>query len=945
MKFLLPLTFLFMTLNVESLGQGNGELDEFADFSTTFTYEFTTSDGIKLSSDLYLPITSDSLVRSLSIFGEEYPIQIVPKGIQLFLYDSLNNQPNPNPYQLPMVFTRTPYNKGDKDALAIIMNLLGYAYVLQDMRGRYDSEGVYIPMYSDSWKKDVYHPDQSHILDFTELDDPHNFLYHQDGKESIFFLQDSLFWDFDLNNDGTTDITDKAYNGYMAMFGASAMGNSQYQAAAAYQKTELKPDLKAMVPIVATLEYFDGVVQHNGVFRQALVSNWIIGQMEDVAIFDPNDNDMQNNLHSIFDFDNLPAEEIFDLAIDQFSALADENGYSAMYPNFVMRSDMDASKAPVNASGESALDGGFNRYTNLEVPMYHLSGWWDIFVDGQIDTWQRIMKNTSASNQNLQKLVIGPWTHGTIGTDSVGDVRYPQSVFDINILYGDISDNTDNIRVDKIVGSEVLSWLRHLLNYTSENYLGEPKVMIPESAEWQDFGESSVRIPSEDYYIRFSNFVNYNIGHEDLKDMPIKLRNPNGEIADLTIDIEAEESIQIPESEPVDDPATPVIDFQDVKNVRFYVPGPVNDGVEANAGIGNYWLERDSFPLVNETEEVSFYLNNFNQSLSPFEPSDPFDPIKYTHNPNNPVQTIGGGNLTLRTPVTDKTNAGPLDLSNPVYEPLTMDRPDVLSYISPLVEDSLCMIGYPKMKLFASSEVEGGGPTDTDFFVRIVDVYPDGREFFVSEGAVNGRAREYARSIYEGQANENAIYSNLESGIVYELDFKMMPMAYTFGHQHRIKILISSSNYPRYQSHHNLPLNEGEFFRRLPNDGQTYEFNGSEMSPRIAEQSIFGDSRYPSKLIIPMFGKKTINFTDEIDKPLSFEIYPNPTFNEIYIKTLFRGNHQMTLYNINGKIIRQLQLKSTLSFIDLSDLPAGVYLIELKDAKGYREVQKLIKNP
>jgi predicted acyl esterase len=138
------------------------------------------------------------------------------------------------------------------------MNLLGYAYVLQDMRGRYDSEGVYIPMYSDSWKKDVYHPDQSHILDFTELDDPHNFLYHQDGKESIFFLQDSLFWDFDLNNDGTTDITDKAYNGYMAMFGASAMGNSQYQAAAAYQKTELKPDLKAMVPIVATLEYFDG---------------------------------------------------------------------------------------------------------------------------------------------------------------------------------------------------------------------------------------------------------------------------------------------------------------------------------------------------------------------------------------------------------------------------------------------------------------------------------------------------------------------------------------------------------------------------------------------------------------------------------------------------------------------------------------------------------------
>ncbi len=219
------------------MAQGNGQLDEFADFSTSFTYEFTTSDGVKLYTDYYLPITSDSLVKYLPYGNESYPVQIVPKGVQLIIYDSINGELNPNPYQLPMVFTRTPYNKSEKDALAIIMNMLGYAYTLQDMRGRYQSEGVYFPMYSDSWTKDAYHPNQSHALDFTALSDPHNSIYHQDGKESIDFLQDSLFWDYDLDNDGITDLTDKAYNGYLAMFGASAMGNSQYQAASAYKKT------------------------------------------------------------------------------------------------------------------------------------------------------------------------------------------------------------------------------------------------------------------------------------------------------------------------------------------------------------------------------------------------------------------------------------------------------------------------------------------------------------------------------------------------------------------------------------------------------------------------------------------------------------------------------------------------------------------------------------
>ncbi len=934
--------FIISVLITDAAAQPNGKLDEFADFSTSFTYDFTMSDGVQLSTDLYLPITSDSLVVDM-LFGNEYfPIQIVPRGIQLMIYDSLNGDINPNPYQLPMVFTRTPYNKGEQDALAIIMNLLGYAYTLQDMRGRYHSEGVYFAMYSDSWKKDTYHPNQSHILDFTDLFDPHNSVYHQDGRESIEFLQDSLLWGYDLDNDGITDTIAKAYNGYLAMFGASAMGNSQYQAASAYQKKNENNDLKTIVPIVATLEYFNGVVQQNGVFRQALIVNWLTGQMEDVAVINHEDDDMQNNIHSTYDFGELPPLDVINLSIDQFCSYPDENGFTAMYPNYKLRADLDASFANIDENGESAITGNFSRYSNLEVPSYHLTGWWDIFIDGQIDTYHQIMEHTSAENQQMQKLVIGPWSHATIGMDSVGDMRFPASVFDVNILYGDISDNTDNIRVDKIVESEVLSWMRDRLNYQAENYLLEPKVLIPESNDWQEYGPYQLRIPAENYYVRFPNFVNYITGHQDLINMPVELLTPDTLLL-FTIDIEADTSIQVPNSNPVDDPATSIIDFTQVKNIRYYVPGPVNDHISENDNVGNYWFETDDFPLVSGVEWQAFYLHsngNIDQEISKTKEQE----LEYVHFPDDPVFTIGGGNLTLRTPVINKTNSGPIDLSNPIYAPLTMDRADVLQFETDLIEDSLCIMGYSKVKLFVSSTVGGGGPTDTDFFIRILDVYPDGRQFFVVEGAINARAREYAASIVDGEVNNEAVYSNIESGRVYELEFQMLPIAYTFGHQHRLKVLISSSNYPRYQSNPNLPIEEGEFFRRDIGDGQVYEYNGVEMAPREAKQTLFFGSSYSTQIILPVF---TGNESDveEVHASTKFNIliYSNPTKGNMTYSIEKPGRYLMNLRSLSGKIILQEYVNgNSIQYIETKGLAKGVYLLEISDEMNFREVRKLV---
>jgi putative CocE/NonD family hydrolase len=317
-------------------------------------------------------------------------------------------------------------------------------------------------------------------------------------------------------------------------------------------------------------------------------------------------------------------------------------------------------------------------------------------------------------------------------------------------------------------------------------------------------------------------------------------------------------------------------------------------------------------------------------------------PLSYLHDPENPVQTIGGGNLTLTTPIVEKTNAGPLNLANPVWAPLTMDRPDVLQFETLPFADSLCVIGYPKMKLFVSTEVDGGGHTDTDFFVRMVDVYPDGRQIYVSEGAVNGRARDYAQSIALGSPNPNADYTNLESGQIYELNFRMMPMAYTFGKDHKMKLLVSSSNYPRYQSNPNLPIESGEFFRRDVMDGQTYNFNGVEMTPRVATQKIYNAPQMPSQIILPVY----LNHDVAVDEPKihhpTVSIFPNPSRGNMHIVIDNQDYKVIKLSNMSGQNIITLENNLSNTELDITIFDPGIYLLEIYQKNMKIETLKIV---
>ena len=276
-----------------------------------------------------------------------------------------------------------------------------------------------------------------------------------------------------------------------------------------------------------------------------------------------------------------------------------------------------------------------------------------------------------------------------------------------------------------------------------------------------------------------------------------------------------------------------------------------------------------------------------------------------------------------------------------------MDREGVVKFETDILIDSLSIIGFPKVKLYAKSNPGNAvsGPTDCDFFVRILDVYPDGKEFFVVEGAVNARAREFAKSLAIAHQNDNAPFSNIDIGKIYEYYFQCYPIAYTFAEGHKIKVLISSSNYPRFQSCANVPIMPNEFFRRKPADGRTYIYNGVEYAPRISVQRIAFSDQYPTQIELPVFGRSDV--LTAIKKPNASKanwdanLFPNPSEGKFTVLINKNGNYTATIFNMLGGKLMTREINSE-SLFDLSQFAKGQYLMEIMDTKN--EQQRVTKS-
>lgn len=952
----------------------NGEIDGLEEFSVIKEVPFVMPDGTKLMTDVSLPILQDCLMVKLdgdvNVFGIDVPLKLtlemIPRGTQIVIYDSANGVKldDTSRYQLPFVLTRTPYRKKGDKLSGAVFNLMGYAYGLQDMRGRYESEGLYFPMYSDSWNKNAYHNDVDHINDPVPLSDPRNSNRHEDGYNSIRFILDSLRVPEEYN---VVSSGEPITNGILGMFGASALGNTQLQAALAHKIDPNGPGLKALLPIVATTEHYNSTGYPNGCFRERLVTGWLNGQIIDLKeeedIFPEVDGDPHNNIHTPEDFGFDNRFQVGENAVGHFCCIDYDYDVTSAYPNSPLRADMDASRAPVNADGESvAADGvtplpdlNYSRYTNMEVPIYHVTGWWDIYPDGQIQTFLESQKHLSDvhGNKPMQKIIIGPWAHQTTAGRRTGDMEFPAAVSDfIKISIDDI--DFERIPLDELLQSEFVTWFRYNLNHNRWKDIGEPKYIIPKSNKWQRVNDLiDIKVPAEDYILTFSEVFNFMNGTSGLNNIKAGFKlKPMGWNTTITLPdgtVPASGSPIIPglENVSVDDIQIP--DFPtEIPNVRFWVVGNDSADIE-NTGVsaGNYWFPAHSFPIDHAVTKRKMYLHA-DGSADFQRPTRDEGFSTYVHDPDDPIVTVGGGNMLVRTPDGSRESQGPMNLANAQWSHLTMDRPGVLQYVGDEIQDSLCIIGYPIATIHAKSNPAGAvsGPTNTEFYVRVLDVYPDGREFIIVEGGVNARARDYARNLAEGYENDEAPFTNIEIGRMYEYKFRLMPIAHTFAKGHKVKILISSSNHPRYQSCPNLPIEDGDYFRRYPNDGRGYTYNGEYMYPRVAVNRIQYSNAFganSTNIELPIFHGPVSLGEEEVsaEKPESeVLVYPNPASESVNVFPNTNEPFTLRVYNSIGQ--RVLEDQSNGSYIlDVRNYNKGMYVVEMEFRSGNITKQKV----
>jgi len=196
--------------------------------------------------------------------------------------------------------------------------------------------------------------------------------------------------------------------------------------------------------------------------------------------------------------------------------------------------------------------------------------------------------------------------------------------------------------------------------------------------------------------------------------------------------------------------------------VRYYMMG------------GNEWRESDVWPPKHE---VSSYYLQAGGKLSTDKPapdasaSDAADTFVY--DPQNPVPTIGGNNLMLPL--------GPMDQRE------VSGRDDVLKYETAPLEQAVEIAGRVAAELFVSTDAE-----DTDFTVKLVDVYPNGYEALVLDQAFRLRFRDGLNRMVKA-----------EKGQVYPIKVDLWSTALVFNKGHKIAIHVSSSNDPRFEPHSN----------------------------------------------------------------------------------------------------------------------------------------------
>ena len=564
----------------------------------------------------------------------------------------------PAPGKFPALLTRTPYNKDGAKSEGNYYAERGYVVVANDVRGRYASEGT--------WR--------------LIADDPN------DGFDVLEWIARQPWSD-----------------GKVGTFGTSYPGGTQHALA------EMSPPhLTTMIPIDSVSNCGVSGMRHGGAFELRFM-NWIFNigapnsraALADAALRGAL---IENGVRIRQHVDNLPVRPG-----DTPLRVVPE------YERWLVEAMRSGPESPFwKIKGMSVVD---HVTDYADVPVLHVTGWYDSWTRQVCMNYEAL----SRAKKSPHRLVIGPWVHGSQGSNVSGEVEFA---------------------ADAAV--DLLAW----------------------RLRWYD-------------------------------------RWLKGERNGLD-----------------DDPP-----------VLIYVMGTGDDRRSAAGRLkhGGFWRAEKQWPL-ERAEAKPLYLTGDGR-LSASAPVDsagtPSGHTTYAFDPRHPVPTIGG-NISSNTGL--MTSGGydqrPRNDTHGAETRLPLsERRDVLVFrTEPLIE-AVEVTGTVQVKLWVSSTA-----VDTDFTAKLVDEippnadYPLGFDLNIGDSILRARYRE---SLDRPQL--------MQPGHVYPLTITLYPTAHVFKKGHRVRVDISSSNFPRFDVN--------------PNTGDALSTHRRMV---VADNTVYHDRERPSHVVLPV---------------------------------------------------------------------------------------------
>jgi putative CocE/NonD family hydrolase len=310
----------------------------------------------------------------------------------------------------------------------------------------------------------------------------------------------------------------------------------------------------------------------------------------------------------------------------------------------------------------------------------------------------------------------------------------------------------------------------------------------------------------------------------------------------------------------------------------------------------NAWSSSTAWPPTGVTPVTLYMHTDTTMDLLP--PSSASGSISYLYDPNDPSPTHGG--TTLRH---DQVQ-GPHDQSDTVES-----RNDILTFTTaPLAQDAT-IAGAITVHLEITSD-----KFDTDFCVRLCDVYPGGESMLINDGVYRMRFRDGFDAV-----DTNNMVPNQH----YAVDIVLPHTSLTILQGHSLRVDVTSSNYPRFNR--NMNTGQAMYPGPIATAGDTL------VNPQIANNTVYTNSQYASRVTIP-----ALSWPTSVNEPVpsAITVFPNPATDHVDITNADNANRTYKIIDATGRVVIEQQSAGNVTRIDVSALAPGVYTLLVSAEAG-----------